>query len=101
MAMLQTLLAITAALSFFNIVKNTAVMIDTGKNTSVNIFFGVVWVTLYALAAIKLGTLAFVMGVVATLCYGLGTLICLAVGKGFRAIPNCVFMVLYIVALTM
>lgn len=101
MTMLQTLLAISAALAFFNIVKNTAVMIDTGRNTSVNIFFGVVWVTLDVLAAIKLGTLAFTMGVFATLCYGLATLCYLAVSKGIRAIPNCALMVLYIVALTM
>lgn len=101
MVMLQTLLAISATLVFFNIVKNTVVMIDTGRNTSVSIFFGVVWATLYILAAIKLGTLAFTMDVIATLSYGLATLCYLAVGQGFRAIPNCALMVLYIIALTM
>lgn len=75
MALLQTLLAISAILSFFDIAKNTVAMIDTGRNTSVNIFFGVVWATLYALAAFKLGTLAFAMGVFAALCYGIGNIV--------------------------
>lgn len=101
MVMLHTLLAISATLSLFSIVMNTVVMIDTGRNTSVNIFFGVVWATLCGLAAIKLGTLAFVMGVFAAPCYGLVTLCYLAVGEGIRAIPNCALMVLYIIALSM
>lgn len=57
-------------------------------------------ITLYVLSAINpVGTMAFVMGIIAASFAGLGFIGRLATGKPFRALVNLVMMVLFIVAI--